>query len=158
MSNPYDPPTAPLETPTDIQYAGFWVRFWATIIDSILILGITLPPLYMIYGDAYFASEKMYLGIWDAVFNYVLPTVAVLLFWSYRAATPGKMVFKIRIVDAKTGLKPSTGQLVGRYFAYLPSFLVFGLGYLWIAWDRRKQAWHDKMAGTLVVKGPETRD
>lgn len=62
------------------------------------------------------------------------------------------MIFSAKIVDAKTGGKPSKGQLVGRYFAYILSGLPLGLGFFWIAWDKRKQGWHDKLSGTVVIK------
>ncbi len=152
MANLYDPPKAPLDSPSEIQYVGFWVRVLATFIDSILILGVTLPPLYLIYGTDYFLGDTFIHGIWDIVFSYILPSAAILLFWRYKSATPGKIALRAKIVDAKTGLKPSTGQLIGRYFAYIPSTLVLFIGYLWIAWDPKKQAWHDKLANTLVVK------
>jgi uncharacterized RDD family membrane protein YckC len=63
------------------------------------------------------------------------------------------MLLSLRIVDASTGGKMSVGQAIGRYFAYIPSMLVIFLGFFWIGWDSRKQGWHDKLAGTLVVRG-----
>ena len=95
-------------------------------------------------------------GSWDVLFSYILPAVAVIVFWTYQSATPGKMVFDAKIVDAESGKEPSTGQLLGRYFAYVPSTLILGFGFFWIAWDPRKQAWHDKLANTLVVKGTQS--
>jgi uncharacterized RDD family membrane protein YckC len=62
------------------------------------------------------------------------------------------MAIGARIMDARTGGKPSTGQLIGRYFAYYVSTLALLLGFIWIAFDSRKQGWHDKLAGTLVVR------
>ena len=62
------------------------------------------------------------------------------------------MAVSAKIVDAKTGGKPSTKQCVVRYFAYILSFIPFGLGFLWVAFDSKKQSWHDKLAGTVVVK------
>ena len=90
-------------------------------------------------------------GIWDFLINIVLPTIAVILFWKYRGATPGKMAISARIVDATTGEAPSTGKLVVRYVAYLVSMLPLFLGFVWIGIDRRKQAFHDKIAGTVVI-------
>ena len=55
------------------------------------------------------------------------------------------------IVDAQSGRPASTGRLVARYFAYIASSLPLFLGFAWIAIDRRKQGWHDKIAGTVVV-------
>jgi uncharacterized RDD family membrane protein YckC len=46
----------------------------------------------------------------------------------------------------------SWGQCIGRYFAYFLSFLGLCLGFMWVGWDERKQGWHDKLAGTLVVR------
>jgi uncharacterized RDD family membrane protein YckC len=136
----------------DVQtYLGFWRRFWATMIDTALTLVIIWPILIGIYGTEYFNSGFGVVGPWDFLFRLVLPAIASILFWRYKQATPGKMVFSARIVDATTGGPPSMGQLVGRYFAYILSTLPLCLGFLWIAWDPRKQGWHDKLAGTVVV-------
>ncbi len=62
------------------------------------------------------------------------------------------MLFNARVVDAKSFGKPSTGQLIGRYLGYYLSILGLGLGFFWIMWDKRKQGWHDKLAGTLVIR------
>lgn len=76
----------------------------------------------------------------------------ILGFWLYKSATPGKMLLSMRIVDAKTFETPSRKQLILRLFSYVISFLFFLLGFLWIAADKRKQGWHDKIAGTVVIK------
>jgi uncharacterized RDD family membrane protein YckC len=44
--------------------------------------------------------------------------------------------------------------LVGRYLGYFVSTIPFGLGLFWIGWDKRKQGWHDKLAGTVVIRAP----
>jgi uncharacterized RDD family membrane protein YckC len=62
------------------------------------------------------------------------------------------MAVGARIVDARTGGRPSTGQLIGRYFAYYVSILPLMLGFIWVAFDARKQGWHDKLANTVVVR------
>jgi uncharacterized RDD family membrane protein YckC len=81
----------------------------------------------------------------------------VLVFWARVQATPGKMLLHARIVDAKTGADPRPMQLLIRYVGYFVSTIIFGLGFLWIAFDGRKQGLHDKMAGTVVVRD-ETHD
>ena len=143
----------------DLAYAGFWIRVWASIIDTVLITIIFLPILLAIYGTQYFESEKIIEGPMDFLISWVLPAIAVITFWVYRAATPGKMAISSKIVDAQTGDQPSTGQFVGRYFAYFISGLPLGLGFFWVAFDKKKQGWHDKLAGTVVVRkknsGPE---
>lgn len=136
----------------EMRYAGFWIRLAASVIDSILVLMVILPVLTFIYGSEYWESEQLMMGAWDFVFNYIFPALAVIIFWVYRSATPGKMLLKLRIVDANTGGKPSTGQFIGRYLGYYVSSIVFLLGFIWVAFDKRKQGWHDKMAGTLVIR------
>lgn len=140
-------------------YAGFWIRLVATIVDSVLIMLITVPLLVAVYGWEYFgASDRLIAGPADFLISFVLPAVAVILFWRYRQATPGKMLVSAVIVDARTGEAPSTAKLVGRYFAYIVSALPLCLGFLWIAFDRRKQGWHDKLAGTVVVRRNRSGD
>jgi uncharacterized RDD family membrane protein YckC len=143
----------------DHRYAGFWIRAGATLIDIVILLAITWPLLIWIYGADYLTpnASQFVRGPMDFLLSYVLPTVAALVFWKYRSATPGKIVLRLKIVDARTGGQPSLGQFVIRYFAYLISTLPLGLGFLWIAMDPRKQAFHDKLAGTLVVRAKPAR-
>jgi uncharacterized RDD family membrane protein YckC len=133
-------------------YVGFWARVGASIIDTILVLVIVAPLLTWIYGAEYWVTERYIVGPADVLLNWVLPAIAVILFWIYRQATPGKMVISAKIVDEKTGGKPSTGQLIGRYLAYYVSVIPLMLGIIWVGIDKRKQGWHDKLAGTLVVR------
>ena len=138
------------------QYVGFWRRAGAVIIDTLILLVTIIPLLLAVYGEEYFERTEMIQGPADLLLNYVLPAIAVILFWIYKSATPGKMAISAIIVDAKTGNKPSTGQFIGRYFAYLLSSLPLGLGFIWIAFDKKKQGWHDKLAGTVVVRKRDT--
>ena len=87
----------------------------------------------------------------SVLLNYILPAIVVIIFWTYKSATPGKLLLKIRIVDAKTGGKPSTVQWLIRYIGYYVSAFVFMLGFIWVGFDRRKQGWHDKLASTVVI-------
>lgn len=135
------------------EYAGFWIRTGAAIIDTILILIITVPILTAIYGSDYWAGASFIHGFWDVTLNYVLPAIAVIVFWRYKSATPGKMATKLTILDAKSGGKPSTGQFIVRYLGYYISMIPLFLGIIWVGIDKRKQGWHDKLAGTVVVRG-----
>jgi len=74
----------------------------------------------------------------------------IFCWWRY-GATPGKIAFSARIVDANSGGRPGIGRFVLRYVAYIISAAPLFLGFAWIAIDRRKQAWHDKIAGTRVI-------
>ena len=138
----------------NLEYVGFWKRLVAFLIDVFILTVITVPLLLAIYGRSYIKLAQEgggMAGVWDFLIQYVLPTIAVIVFWRYRGATPGKMAISARIVDAKTGGRPSTGRLVVRYFAYIVSTLPLFLGFIWIGIDRRKQGFHDKIAGTVVV-------
>ena len=134
------------------KYVGFWARVLATLIDSVLIMAITLPPLLAIYGLAYLENDEAISGLADILISNILPMILVILFWTKKQATPGKMAVSARIVDAETGKAPSVKQCIGRYFAYILSAIPLGLGFLWVAFDAKKQSWHDKLAGTVVVK------
>lgn len=162
MNNPYAPPGAKVSDPEategSVEYGGFWIRLGASLIDALLIIIITTPLLIWIYGVGYFTEEAesvtmdLVRGPADFIISYVLPAIATVLFWMYRQATPGKMMLSLKIVDARTLAPISGGQAWLRYFGYIPSTLVLCLGFLWVAFDARKQAWHDKIARTLVIR------
>jgi uncharacterized RDD family membrane protein YckC len=137
---------------SDLEYAGFWVRTGAALIDTVLICIILLPLLTAIYGWAYWDSTKLIQGPADFLLSWIAPAALVLVFWIMKQATPGKMAVATRIVDAKTGEAPTITQLVVRYLGYYVSMIPLFLGIIWVAFDRRKQGWHDKLAGTVVVR------
>lgn len=141
------------EPPT---YAGFLLRFVSTIIDSLLFGAIAAPVLHFYYGFEYWTdkSPDFSRGTPDTLMTWVFPAVVTVLFWAYRRATPGKMLFNLEVVDAETGGSVSTGRLILRYFSYLLSALPLCLGFIWVMFDKRKQGWHDKIAGTLIIRRP----
>ena len=136
----------------DLEYVGFWLRVWAAIIDSILIMMIIIPILIHLYGWSYFTTPELVSGPVNFIISWVLPVIAIIAFWVSKSATPGKMAISAKIVDARTGQKPSTAQFIGRYFAYYISIIPFCLGLIWVAFDKKKQGWHDKLVGTVVVR------
>ncbi|MEC5218436.1 putative RDD family membrane protein YckC [Actimicrobium sp. GrIS 1.19] len=137
---------------TELEYTGFWLRVWASIIDTILISFVIFPLLFAVFGKERLASGVMLSGASNLLFSYLLPALIVLVFWSTKQATPGKMVIGARIVDAKTGGAPSFAQQLIRYVGYFISAIPFCLGFIWVGFDKRKQGWHDKLAGTVVVR------
>ena len=141
-----------VESSEEFVYAGFWIRTSASIIDTIIIMVATYPILTMIYGRQYWVSDNMIYGIWDVIISYILPPIAVIVFWIYKSATPGKMLLGLKVISLGESPKLTIGQSIGRYFAYIPSFLIFCLGVIWVAFDERKQGWHDKLANTTVVR------
>lgn len=136
------------------EYAGFWLRVWATLIDTALTLMITLPLLIAVYGWTYFdvAETGVIAGPADVLINWALPSIAILWFWYKTQATPGKMAISAKIVDATTGEAMSSGQSILRYLGYFVALLPLGLGLLWVAFDGKKQGWHDKLANTVVIR------
>jgi uncharacterized RDD family membrane protein YckC len=135
------------------SFTGFWKRVGATIIDSILLCMVLYPPLIAIYGWNYFNLDesRFVAGPADFIISWIIPIFIIIGFWIWKQATPGKMAIKARIVDAKTGEKPTMKQWILRYIGYFVSAIPLGLGYFWVSFDKRKQGWHDKMAGTVVV-------
>lgn len=131
-----------------VKYAGFWLRVVASLIDSVLLVILSL----IVMAPALLNPQNL---SWVGIFNIVASAftiVWVLLFWHWRGATPGKMVFGLVIVDANSLQKPSFAQLLLRYVGYIASTVLLMLGYIWVGIDARKQGWHDKIANTVVVK------
>ena len=140
------------ETPdTAARYVGFWARFLAFVVDSAWVSVIIGLVLAAAYGGNLSARADDPAA---TVIQLLLGAAAIILFLVYRSTTPGKMIVSAIIVDANTLGRPSNRQLVGRYLGYYVSILALGLGFLWIAFDKRKQGWHDKLAGTVVVRKP----
>jgi uncharacterized RDD family membrane protein YckC len=144
----------------DLEYVGFWLRVGAALIDTLLLGAVCWPLVTAIYGSGYWMNTRLIAGPADFLITWVFPAVAVVLFWVFRQATPGKMAISARIVDAKTGQPATTGQCIGRYLGYFVSIIPLCAGLVWVAFDSRKQGWHDKLAGTVVVRpknrGPAT--
>ena len=137
---------------TELEYVGFWLRVWASIIDTMLLMLVIVPLLFAIFGREQMAYGITFTGSANFLVSYILPAVAVIAFWSVKHATPGKMVIGARIADAKTGGSPSFMQHVIRYLGYFVSTIPFCLGLIWVGIDKKKQGWHDKLAGTVVVR------
>ncbi len=82
------------------------------------------------------------------IFNLIIPAVYFISFWRYKGATPGKIIMHMKIVDARSFTSPTTGQLFIRFLGY--GIAIFGI---WlIVFSKRRQALHDKMAKTVVIK------
>ena len=145
------PPT-PKSAQPNLEYVGFWARVAAALIDTLMLMIITLPLTYMIYGRMSAPAGHAFQGPMDLIINLGLPAVLVIWLWSKMQATPGKLAMSARIVDADTGGAPTLTQLLIRYAGYFVSTIPLGIGLIWVGLDRRKQGWHDKMANTVVVK------
>ena len=120
--------------------AGFVERFIAMLIDG-LILAI---PLFIAYYIL-----PIFIG-W--LLGVVGAAAYAIYFWTSSGATPGKMVMKLKVVNAETGALLEPAEAVLRYVGYLASSLPFYLGFIWVLFDPNKEAWHDKIAKTRVIK------
>lgn len=141
--------------PTDrAAYGGFWIRFAANVVDTVVLLIPTLLVsfLYRSATPANNEMEKLIVDLGDTGLNIAIWWVytAVLLSSSWQA-TIGKRVCGLKIVDYN-GRGISFGRATGRYFASLLSAVLLCVGFLMIAWTQRRQGLHDFMANTLVVK------
>lgn len=143
------------EAKQEQKYVGFWARFAASFLDWILINILCIPAwIFLIYRAQYpsgldDSDVEGTILLYSAL--YILAQIILLVLWFVKRASVGKMAISAKIVDAKTGKAPTKKQLIGRYFAYVLSTLPLGLGFLWIAFDSKKQGWHDKLAGTAVI-------
>lgn len=118
------------------NYAGFWLRFAAGLIDGI-ILGIIAIPLNLIGG-----GWIMLLIGW---------LYSALLESSARQATIGKIALDIKVTDMN-GSRISFGKATARHFSKIISTLILMIGFIMIAFTEKKQGLHDIIAGSLVVR------
>ncbi|WP_341761948.1 RDD family protein [Candidatus Tisiphia endosymbiont of Thecophora atra] len=118
--------------------------FFKASIADILIMGSTKPELVQNIT----ASSVLTLFILMFIINFALAATYFIGFWIYFGATPGKMIMHMKIVDAITLGKPSKWQLIKRFCGYV---LVL-VGIWFILFSKQRQALHDKIAGTAVIK------
>ena len=148
------------------EFAGFWRRFLACIIDGIVVLPLgllaglaamvaaagVLSPLLLSMGEAQraeVANQALGLGFLAFAWPYF-----ALLESSRKQATLGKMVMRIKVTTVNGG-RVSFWRASGRLFAKLLSVAVLYIGFIMVAFTKRKQGLHDLIAGCLVVNKGE---
>lgn len=130
------------------QHAGFGLRLVAILIDSAIIF---IPSFLAVFVMALVLGEVFMRTIGN-VLGFVVVTAYFVFFQSKNGQTPGKRIMKIKVVDLQ-GNTPSTKTLLLREaLGKTVSGIILGVGYFWAIWDRQKQALHDKISGTFVVK------
>jgi uncharacterized RDD family membrane protein YckC len=134
---PAEPPVTvspPLAPPQALAYprAGFWERMAAGFLDLVLVIlcSAAVGPIFFLVGLAYFSGM-----------------------WAWKGTTVGGIVLNLQVVR-QNGQTLSFLTALVRILAALFSAIMFFLGFFWIGWDRDKQGWHDKIAGTVVVRLP----
>ncbi len=150
----------------DRLYGGFWRRLVAYTIDKIILYLISLflfltALLALGRGGGISLSSIAATGDLPRGMGLVFIFYAVAMFitdltyftWFHGSVgqTPGKMILGLRVIQA-SGENMTFGVAFLRWVGTLVSSLFLSLGYLWIAFDRKKQGWHDKIAATLVIR------
>lgn len=141
------------------EYAGFWIRVAAYLIDYIVIQIATSILMFIFMGSLFLNPESMENP--DQMLGRVLPLYVILIVgsWLYYAlmessaqqGTLGKMAVGIKVADMD-GARISFGNATGRFFAKILSGIILFVGYLMVAFTDKKQGLHDMMANTLVVQ------
>ena len=143
---------------------GFWHRGMAFVIDSMLLACLHCMFFLLAgYVLAGFVPANLVVVIFSIVFFLVCFLLAsVLMLLSYSVVlhacggqTVGKLIMGIRLVSVD-GTPVSAGVAFLRWVVSILSFLPFGMGYLWAAVSRNRTAWHDIVAGTMVISAEQT--
>jgi uncharacterized RDD family membrane protein YckC len=138
-----------------MHYATYSERARALFIDSLwwtlIMLFVPLGPSsenLPVSPDALAVTLLFWLFVGQCI-----PILITGAMWFVWGTSPGKRVVRIRIVDADSGRPMTRRQAVLRTFGYLLTFATCGAGFLWIMFNPRKQALHDRIANTTVVSG-----
>jgi uncharacterized RDD family membrane protein YckC len=150
------------------RYGGFWIRFLARVIDTILLgiagMIIRIPLMLLVGGvglglsnaqdpTAALAALPALFGVLglSILINIALAFFYEIYFLTSRGATPGKMALGLKVIRADGG--PITmGLAVGRYFAYILSSFTFFIGFIIAGFDDQKRSLHDRICDTRVIK------
>ena len=137
-----------------MRYAGFWVRFWAAMVDVLIIM-----PLLIVQTVFEKVADKAE-SLQAVTFVLILIIVGFVIQWLYFAffesggwqATPGKRLMGLRVTDL-AGKRISFARATGRWFSKILSYLILCIGYFMVGVTDKKQGLHDKIADTLVLRG-----
>lgn len=155
------------------NYAGFWIRVLANLIDG-LVIAVPMQLLNVfVYmqatGMTQWEHQSSMMERHNNDMYYVYQTPSEVMVWiipislvfgvlyyglltaSKWQGTVGKKLLGLQVVDAE-GNRISVGRSIGRYFAYIPSGLIFYIGYIMVGLTEKKQGLHDMMVKTYVLK------
>ncbi|QOP41010.1 RDD family protein [Sulfurimonas marina] len=156
---------------SEIKYAGFGIRFLASLLDTFFLALPVGIVIYFISGGEWFDFSQYQQNLqmamagnanalnsqpqtsftWELIFEISVLVITVLFWKQFKGATPGKKIVNIKIVDAKTLEDISNKQAITRSLGYIPSTLLLGLGFLMIIFTKNKQSLHDMLANTVVI-------
>jgi uncharacterized RDD family membrane protein YckC len=135
----------PPQVLASLPRAGFWLRMGALLID-VLLIGILTQS-----SDYFFGSFQHHSNV-----HLLVLAVYGACMWKLRGSTVGGIVCDLRVVRVD-GRNVEWETAIVRALGCFLSLAVCGLGFIWIAFDQNHQAWHDKIAGTVVVRVPKGR-
>ncbi len=134
-----------------VEYAGFWLRFYASVIDYLIIFCVTGAPLML-----FDSLREWVMSDWMNVFivagwNIVCPWLYHACMESGAGGTIGKQALGLKVTDMD-GTTPTFWRATARHFGKIASRLTLGFGYVMAGFTEKRQAMHDMIAGCLVVK------
>lgn len=157
---------APTDGPAPgLKYAGFGIRTAAYLIDAIILFVVSLIVSPALGGYTHTVTTVNQFGEYTTattangavtLFQFLVGAVYMIGFWVGTGRTPGQMALNLRVVRVADGGRIGIGQGIVRYIGLFISFLVILIGVIWVAFDPRRQGWHDKMATTFVVQEQKT--
>jgi uncharacterized RDD family membrane protein YckC len=161
-----------------VRPAGFWIRFLASLIDTVILAVPLGLVVYTVSGGAWLDTSAMHESIalaqqgdtikalgsfratsmqWELLFELLMAAVIIVFWKRWAGATPGKKMLGIHVVDAKTLGEISNAQALIRYVGYIASTLVLMGGFVMVAFRKDKRALHDLMADTMVIHLPPAK-
>ena len=156
----------------NIKYAGFWIRFIASFLDTVFLALPVAIVIYFLSDGSWFDFSQYQQNIayamsgnadkalsnqpqtslkWELLFEVSVLVVTVMFWRRWRGATPGKRFVHIKIVDAKTFEDVNNTQAITRSIGYIVSTLAFLIGFIMVAFRKDKRGLHDLLAGTSVI-------
>ncbi len=137
------PPVLPVISAVTLPRAGFWIRVAASLLDCILLGIVTAMSSSLLHG---WLTPGGSLPFWFAVYCVVM--------WATKGTTIGGIICGLKVVRVDDRPLDWSVAVVRALGGFL-SLAVAGLGFIWVAFDDEKQSWHDKIAGTTIVKVPK---
>ena len=155
----------------EVRYAGFWIRFVASLVDTfVLALPIGIVVYFLSDGNWFDFSlyqQNLQMAMsgnpnalnmqpqtsmkWELLFEFLVLLVTVIFWEKFKGTTPGKRFVNIKIVDAQTLKDIDNKQAITRSIGYIASSIILFGGFLMIAFRKDKKGLHDILAGTAVI-------
>jgi uncharacterized RDD family membrane protein YckC len=158
---------------SEVKYAGFWLRFFASLIDTFILALPIAVVIYFLSDGNWFDFSQYQQNIqaamagnaaqaltnspqtsmkWELLFEFAVLAITVVFWRRWRGATPGKKYLHIKIVDAKTLKDIDNTQAVTRSIGYIISTIPLLIGFIMVGFRKDKRALHDLIAGTVVIQ------